>query len=64
MVQPRQQHEAPSEPRVTIEELARRQGVQPLSSIEQLLPRESLFDDDEYAAFLEWFRDLREADIT
>jgi len=64
MVQPRQQHEAPSEPEVTIEELARRQGVQPLSSIEQLLPRESLFDDDEYATFLEWLRDMREADIT
>jgi hypothetical protein len=64
MVQPRHQHEAPSEPEVTIEELVRRQGVQPLSSIEQLLPRESLVDDDEYATFLEWLRDLREADIT
>jgi hypothetical protein len=64
MVHPRQQHDAPTEPGVTIEELARHQGVQPLSSIEQLLPRESLFDDDEYATYMEWFRDLRQADIT
>jgi hypothetical protein len=55
---------APGEPEVTIEELARLQSVQPLTSIEQLLPRESLFDDDEDAAFLEWLRDLREADPT
>ena len=63
MVQPRQRDEIPGEPRVTIEELARIQEIQPLSSIEQLLPRESLFDDDEHAAFLEWLRELREADI-
>jgi hypothetical protein len=63
MVQSRQQDEVPSEPKVTIEDLARRQGIEPVPSIEQLLPREPLFDDAEHAAFLEWLRELREADI-
>ena len=63
MVQSRQPNEKPSEPQVTIEELARRQGIEPVSSIEQLLPGNPLFDDD-HAAFLGWLRKLRYADIS
>ncbi|MGH8924008.1 MAG: hypothetical protein ACRDWA_05105 [Acidimicrobiia bacterium] len=63
MVQPRQRDKEPSEPQVTIEELARRQAIEPLASIDQLYPPEPLFDDDEHAAFLEWLRELRKADI-
>lgn len=62
MVQPRQ-HDVPSEPQLTIEELARRQGIERVESIDQLLPPEPLFDEDEHAAFLKWLRELREADI-
>lgn len=63
MVQPRQQHDKSREHAVTIEELAHRQGVEPLKSVDQLLPREPLFDDDEHAEFVEWLREVREADI-
>lgn len=48
---------------MTIVELARRQRIEPLKSFKQLRPREPLFEDDEYAAFLEWLRKHREADI-
>ena len=64
MVRSRQPNEKPSEPQVTIEELARRQGIEPVSSIELLAPPEPLFDDDEHTAFLGWLRRLRNADIS
>lgn len=63
MVQPRQQHDKPNERTTPIEELARRQGVEPLKSVDQLLPREPLFGNDEHAEFVEWLREVREADI-
>ena len=48
---------------MTIEELARRQGVEPVASVDQLAPSEPLFDDHEHAAFLEWLRELRRAEV-
>jgi len=60
MVQSRRQDE---EPEMTIEELARRQGVEPVASVDQLAPSEPLFDDHEHAAFLEWLRELRRAEV-
>ncbi len=63
MVQSQAQDEAPSEPGMTIEELARRQGIEPVSSFEVLVPPEPLFDDDEHAAFLKWLRELRHSEV-
>ena len=63
MVQSRRQDAASSEPAMTVEELARRQGVEPLSSIDVLVPPEPLFDDEEHAAFLKWLKELRHSEI-
>lgn len=63
MVQSRRQDEVPGEHQLTIEELARSQGTEPNDSVDQLLPPEPLFDDDEHATLLDWLRDLRQAEI-
>lgn len=63
MVQHRQPDEVPNGPLMTVEELARRQGVEPVSSIGDLIPEEPLFDDDEHAAFLKWLRKLRQSEV-
>jgi len=63
MVQSRRHDEVPGEHELTVEELARRHGIEPKESVDQLFPPEPLFDDDEHATFLDWLRDLRQAEI-
>ncbi len=53
----------PPEPTMTIEELARRHGVEPLASVDALVPTEPLFDDEEHDAFLRWLEELRHSDV-
>ncbi len=48
---------------MTIGELARRQGIEPLASIDALAPGEPLFDDEEHAAFLNWLEELRHSEV-
>jgi hypothetical protein len=63
MVQRRHQNEVSNGSQVTIEELARRQGIEPFRSLEELQPRNALFGEEEQAEFLEWVRNHRDADI-
>ncbi len=53
----------PPEPPMTIEELARRHGIEPLASIDALAPGEPLFDDEEHDAFLRWLEELRHSEV-
>lgn len=63
MVQRRHRDEVPNGSQVTIGELARRQGIEPFKSLEQLQPRNALFEDDEQTEFLQWVRKHRQANI-
>jgi hypothetical protein len=63
MVQPQTRDAVPPEPAITIEELARRQGIEPLASIDALAPGEPLFDEEEHAAFLKWLEELRHSEV-
>ena len=51
MIQSRRQDEVPKEQGMTIDELARRQGIEPVSSLDVLIPWEPLFDSDDLASF-------------
>jgi len=63
MVQPKTRDAIPPEAAMTIEELARRQGIEPFASIDALAPGEPLLDDEEHAAFLKWLEELRHSEV-
>lgn len=52
----------PAEDELSLEELARRQGVQPVSSVAELA-QPDLWDDEEYEAFLADLYASRRADL-
>jgi hypothetical protein len=53
----------PNEDDVSLDELARRQGVQPVSSLAEMA-RPDVFESDEEAdEFVAWVRALRRADV-
>lgn len=56
-------HDTSEEPETSIEELARRQGVGPIASVDLLFPDEPPFDEDEHSEFLDWLRELRRAEL-
>ena len=50
---PEHDHKWPSDDFVSTEELARRQGIRPIKSVEELIPAEDPFEsDEEYEEFL------------